>query len=167
MCIVIDINCLSKVFNTDDIDHEEFIPVKEWIISGKGKIVYGGAKFKQELRKTTEYRRLLTIFKRFQKIVEIDDNKVDRRFSEIVELVDKNCDDPHLIAIFDISGCKLLCSHDDRSFPYIKDKQLYMYNKPPRIYKGKKQKLLLVDANIANCCKPAEKAPKEIKKILN
>ena len=51
MCIIIDANTLSLVFNPETKGHEEFKPVFKWIDKGKGKIVYGGTKYEEELIK--------------------------------------------------------------------------------------------------------------------
>jgi hypothetical protein len=49
MCIIIDTNRFSSIFEEENSDHDEFKPILDWIIFGKGKIVYGGTKYKQEL----------------------------------------------------------------------------------------------------------------------
>lgn len=55
MTIVIDINVLPAVFNSSDNRHNEFKPVKEWIMKRLGFMVYGGTKYKDELRKMPRY----------------------------------------------------------------------------------------------------------------
>ncbi len=42
MCIVIDTNAFHAVFNPISQKHGDFRPVLEWIVHGRGKIVYGG-----------------------------------------------------------------------------------------------------------------------------
>ena len=167
MCIVIDIQCLSKVFNYSDNDHKEFEPVLNWIKTGKGKIVYGGTKYLDELAKTGKYLKILTLMKNYNKTITIENSLVDKRQEEIEAVVSPKCDDPHIIAIVDVSGCKLLCSDDSRSFEFVKDKSLYEINKPPGIYSSKKNKSLLTDKYIANCCKPTKKAVKKMTVLLN
>ncbi len=54
MCIIIDVNALNEVFNTDSVNHLEFKPVRDWIIEGKGKVLYGGTKYRDELMRTKE-----------------------------------------------------------------------------------------------------------------
>src|SRR5262249_22623217 len=44
-------------------------------------------------------------------------------------------DDAHLVAIFDVSGCRLLCSSDSRADRFLKDPALYKRHTPPRIYR--------------------------------
>ena len=44
MCIIVDTNCFAPVFDRKSEKHNQFAPVLEWIISGKGKLIYGGSK---------------------------------------------------------------------------------------------------------------------------
>jgi hypothetical protein len=71
-------------------------------------------------------------------------------------------DDAHLIAMFDVSGCLVLCSADGRSDRFVKDRRLYERHKPPRIYRERAHHLhLLSDENIARCCQPPVKLTRE------
>lgn len=45
MAIIIDANCLARVFDKTNIEHDEFVPVFDWIVNGKGKLIYGGSKY--------------------------------------------------------------------------------------------------------------------------
>lgn len=152
MCIVIDTNTLASVFKEDSELHDEFIPVKEWILNGKGKIVFGGSDYQAELKK------YLSIFKELKvgnKAVYISSDLVDKKKEEIKKLiVNKNFDDPHIVALLMVSGCKLICSNDKRAFPYFTHKLFFHPSKnTPKIYSGKRNKRLLVDNNIASICK--------------
>ncbi len=168
MCIVLDINCLSPVFNKEDEYHDDFKPVLNWIIKGKGKLVYGGKKYKEELRKAKKYLKILILLKKRNKIVEIDDKKADKEHKKLLEKIEEpDFDDPHLIAIIIVSGCKLICSVDKRAYKFIKEKSLYpAHFETPRIYRGKSNKNLLSDKNIADICKPVSKPNKIIQKLL-
>jgi hypothetical protein len=44
MCIVIDANVWSPVFNENDANHREYAPVKTWVSDGPGFVVYGGSR---------------------------------------------------------------------------------------------------------------------------
>lgn len=65
-------------------------------------------------------------------------------------------DDAHIVAIFDTSGCALLCSGDDRADRFVKRRELYDNHGPPKIYRRVDHRHLLCDDNIAPCCRPAE-----------
>jgi len=167
MCIIIDTCALAGVFEPSSEKHEAFKPVLEWIVFGKGKIVYGGTKYKEELRKAIKYLKILLEFKKGGKLKEIDCNSVDRFEKTIKSHVQNACNDPHLIAIVSASGCRIICTLDIKSFKYLQKSDLYPVGiKKPKIYQNTTHKKLLVDENIATVCKPALKGGKELAKIL-
>jgi len=146
----VDLNSLSSVFSIDSKNHSEFKPVHDWIIHGKGHAVYGGTKYKAELGKSYRYLKLFRQLKAAHRAVEIRQDMVDARELELLHLIKgKGCDDQHIIAIFCVSGCVLLCSEDIRSFKFIKDKHNYTHGcRRPRIYQRAEHKSLLSDENI-------------------
>jgi hypothetical protein len=164
MCIVIDTNVLANVFNKNAENHNEFKPVLEWILFGKGKIVYGGSKYKRELLMARKYFRLFVELKRKSKIIELDCQSVDNKQNEVSNmLVHRDFDDPHLVAILIISRCRLICSEDSRAFPFLKDGAYYpKHMVRPKIYCRESNKDLLCDNNIAEICKPCQRLSNEV-----
>ena len=166
MCIVIDVNTFPSVFDQSSERHPHFSAVLNWIIDGKGKIVWGGTKYLSEISRLGKYRRLWIQLGKAGKLVPIDDSLVDSQEREIKELcTDPDFDDPHIVALLSVSGCKLLCSQDARSYPYIQKKALYPKGaKLPKIYcerSSRRASKLLTDANIADICQPCCKLNKE------
>jgi len=155
MCVVIDMNTLSRVFDQENKEHSEFKPVLDWIEEGKGRIVYGGSKYLLELEKMTHYRRLLINYGKRRRTIKLDDYKVDQKEKEIKE---KNqhpdFNDTHIVAIIIVSRCRLLCSKDSSSYPFIQDKKLYpsKFGKIS-IYKGYADNELLLSWKINELCK--------------
>ena len=161
MCIVIDTNTLSCVFNTDDANHNDFEPVSKWILEDKGKVVFGGTKYMQELEKAPKYLKLFELFRQVHKVVIISAAEVDKEQKTAEQKIqDKDFDDPHIVGILKASGCKLVCSRDSRSFPYITHKVFFTKRNKPKIYSTKRNADLLCDNNIAACCKPSSKTTK-------
>jgi predicted nucleic acid-binding protein len=159
MCIIIDTSAFAPVFVTTSELHVEFEPVLKWITTGKGKVVYGGTKYKGELQRAKKYLRIFNNLKRSGRTVEIDDQKVDHE-QQLLEstLAHRDFDDAHLVAIIRASGCKLMCCEDERAHEFIKDGTLYpnpQYASPPKIYRNSSHSSLLCDQNIANICKKA------------
>lgn len=155
MCLIIDINTLSCVFNESNSDYHEFKAVKEWVLNRNGKIVYGGTKYINELKKAPHYLKLFTHLNDDGNVVRLSDAKVDLHQEKIeLEINDPKFNDPHIIAIIIESKCKILCSKDKDSYPYIQEKAHYPKGvKPPKIYSNKSNRTLLVDNNIAKICK--------------
>ncbi|MBF0337359.1 MAG: hypothetical protein HQL05_05960 [Nitrospirae bacterium] len=155
------------MFDTDNVEHHEFEPVFEWITRGKGKIVYGGSTYAKELEEMKTRRNVLKSFDKARKIVYINDVTVDDKEEEYKAHVNnRDFDDPHIVAIIAVSGVKLVCTNDDRSIPFLKNKKFYPKGKSPKIYTSKKNANLLCDNNIAKCCKPANRLNKTMWELL-
>jgi predicted nucleic acid-binding protein len=168
MCIVIDVNVISALFNNKNNDHPRFVPLLEWLVAGKGKMVYGGTKYKKELRLLSSYFGLILELGRAGKVIEVDQAKVDQ-FQISIEQDNSNINfnDPHIVAIVAISKCKLVCSCDQNSFQFIKDRRLYPPNVcPPKIYCSYRNRNLLNDNNIAEICKPCSRGTKDLKELF-
>jgi hypothetical protein len=156
MCIVIDACVFGSVFNPNSQGHSEFKPVRDWVYDKekRGQVVYGGSKYKKELGK---HIGLFTELAKKRKAIKLDDGQVDLTAAGLRENLPKTFNDEHLLAIFILSGCKLLCSTNDNDFAVIQDKVYYPKGKkPPRIYKALSHAHLLSDEN----CKPCEKISK-------
>lgn len=162
MCIVIDTNSLASVFDQESQRHIEFRPVLDWIVYGHGKIVYGGTTYRRELARATKYFRLLIELKKASKIVEVDGTKVDETEQQLTRILShSDFDDPHIVAIIIVSGCKLICSDDSRAYRFFRRTEFYpKHVQRPHIYSRELNKNLLHDKNIADCCRPLSKLPK-------
>ena len=116
MCIVVDANVFSEVLNNKD-PKSSFKSVSDWIYHGTGKFVIGGTKYKKEIgfnEHESKINQLLQL-KKADKLVLIADAKVDKEENGLKAKLDKNCDDHHIIALLQVSGCKLLASKDQDS----------------------------------------------------
>lgn len=145
MCIVVDINTLAPVFSEKCHQHEDFRPVKEWIDKGRGFLVFGGTRYKHELSRTYRYLRLVRQMKDSGQAIAIRDDLVDATEAEVIEMTEAtDCDDQHIIALLGISRCPLFCSHDSRSYKFIRDRSLYPKGMTRvRIYSSMKNQTLL------------------------
>lgn len=170
MCIVIDTNALSKVFKDSDAQHSEFRPVLEWIRDGKGKLVVGGTTFYRELFEDVQwFTKVFRILRQVGKIVEVDSDRVDSQEKWVkTKVKDDDFDDAHIVALIGSSGCRLVCTGDKRSFPFLTNKALYPKRKsPPAIYQKARNRDLLNDGYIADCCLPSLKLAKATKAQLS
>lgn len=165
MCIVIDTNTLPSVFDKKNKDHEQFKPVLDWIISGNGKVVYGGTKFIEEIGP-----KLLALFvalKTAGKAVNYDNVIVDNDAIEISGMIQhKDFDDQHIVALLRKSGCKLICSLDARAYPYFQHSMFFSPRKKPKIYSSLRNADLLSNTNIAKICMPCTKLNRKSQALL-
>lgn len=165
MCIVVDTNSMASVFKATSSDHEEFKPVKDWIIEGKGKLVIGGSDY---LREISSYIAIITELSKANKVIRLNLEDIDSETSILKDKIEhKNYDDPHIIALLSISRCRLICSKDSRAYPYFKNGNLYKNRKAPLIYKSSRNKNLLCDRNISEVCLPCIKLKKETVNNIN
>jgi len=168
MCIIIDTNTFSSVFDRTSGDHHNFSPVLNWIIEGEGKIIYGGSKYKLELRTAAKFLKLFGQLKRSRKVIEVDEAEVDKYQADL-EIIErhKDFDDSHLVAICYVSKCRLICSVDKRAFRFLTRKDFYPQNSPrPSIYSGNKNSDLLCRKYFAPICEPCERLNKENARLL-
>jgi len=151
MAIIIDTNCLSRVFNRKNKEFSEFKPVFDWIINGNGFIVYGGSKYEGELKKTQKYLGLFRILNDLGKVYKCPET---RKIDELTNYYRMNYpivdfDDPHLPAIVIVTKCRLICSTDIRSIPYVTNPKMYPKKfVVPKYYQSRKDEKLLIDSNI-------------------
>ena len=92
MCVIVDTNCLASVFECKSENHPQFAPVLEWIISGKGKLIYGGSKYIGELSKARKYLKIINLLKNKGKAICVEKERVDKEQERIEkEITDHYC----------------------------------------------------------------------------
>jgi len=151
MCIVIDTCAMHLVFSGSNGD---YLPVRDWLVNGHGKMIVGGTTFYKELAKLKRYTGIIAELSRQRKVVRIDSLVVDEAEKRVKALAPKkDFDDPHLIALIDESGCKVLCTEDIRSDSYVKNKKFYVKSRRPSIYRSRGHAHLLCDESIVAVCR--------------
>lgn len=166
MCIIVDTNVLPNVFKQSSVNHAQFKPVRDWILEGKGKVVFGGTKYLGEIKGT--YLSFFLQLKKAGKAVYVNTALVDAEQQAVEQLiVHPDFDDPHLVGLLRVSGCKLICSLDSRAFPFFRHTLFFSpaANKP-RIYSSLNNARLLCDKHIADLCKPCTMTTNQQKKII-
>lgn len=156
MAIIIDANCVANVFSKKAVKHEDFKPVLNWILLGKGLMIYGGTRYKKELAKTAKYLHIVRLLKEVGKAIEGSSMDIDKYQTRVEELCDDiDFDDPHLPAIAVVTKCKIICSEDTRSIPHVQNGKYYPNGfSTPVYYTSKKNKDLLTDKYVDKTLKP-------------
>lgn len=110
MCAIVDLNVASEVFGEDPPPAaEEFL---EWLSDGRGVLVVGG-KLQEELDgHSPGFRQWASqaILARQMRIV--NEHDVNDRERQIRHAREYRSDDPHVLALAQISGARLLYSND-------------------------------------------------------
>lgn len=155
MCIVIDPGCISLVFDTTTRRHAEFLPVRDWVTTGNGRMVIGGTTYKNQLARLGRFLRLFAELHKAGRILVVEDDDVDLAQRQLENRKkDRNFDDAHLIAIAIVAKVMLICTQDRKSCRFIKDKNLYPKGFPrPKIYSGRRNKSLITDKYITQSCR--------------
>ncbi|KKG09987.1 type II toxin-antitoxin system VapC family toxin [Methanosarcina sp. 2.H.A.1B.4] len=163
MCIIIDTNVLSSVFSSKSQDHSEFEPVYNWIFNGRGKIVWGGTQYHDELVKNGKYVKLFIRLGKMRKVKKVPTEDVDKIQAKLKQdFPDPKFNDRHLSSIVIASKCNIICTNDKESYPFLKNPSVYPRGiSKPKIYRSIRNADLIDDHNIADFCKPLEKLSKD------
>lgn len=158
MCLIVDANCFSHVFNKKDKRHEGFLPVYDWLFYGHGgALIYGGDKYKEEINFTTPtYKPLLAELERKGRLLKMCGKCVNEVSEELKETVqDRHFDDEHILALVIVSRCHVVCTDDMRAIEFLKKTELYPIGvNPPKIYRSKRNAdLVRNNANVADVCR--------------
>jgi hypothetical protein len=155
VCVIIDVNCMPSVLKRSAPDHARFAPILGWLNSRVGRIIYGGTKYKSELKNMTECLGLIANFERQGKLIRLSDAEVDRFALWAKRQVRaRNFDDEHLVAIVALSECRVVCTDDKRAIPYLKRKAFYEAGaRMPKIYNKRRHANLCCQDNIAPICR--------------
>lgn len=156
MAIIIDANCIANVFSKNNSKHSEFKPVLDWIIEGKGLMIIGGTKYQGELAKLSKFLTIIRLLKEIGKVYSGNCHNIDNYQLKVEALRDSlDFDDPHLPAIIIDTKCRIICSEDTRSIPYVTDSKYYPKGvKTPVYYTSARNKDLLCDSYVDTSLKP-------------
>lgn len=165
MSIVIDANQFSNFMNSkNDLEDLDFRPVYEWIRFGKGKIVYGGSKYREEVKARKDFGAFLFQMEHVGKAVGVKTEDVDS-IEDVLERRYKrhDFDDHHIVSILLISECKLVLSQDNGLHDLIdecfgQNSRRFMNSlcpqrdlTKPKIYQNRNHRSLLRDENAVAC----------------
>ncbi len=170
MCIIIDTNTWTSVFDPTSEKHPNFKPVFDWILgeNGFGRIVFGGTTYLKETPQ--KYLRLLKLLNDARRTIPLPAALVDAMEAELkTKIVHRDFDDPHIVAMVIVSQCRLICTQEERAIPFFKDKDRILYPKrfpKPKIYHHAGNANLLTERNIPKQYLPPDKLTKKAAKKL-
>ena len=109
MCAIVDANIASEVFGANTCPaSEKFL---EWVNKGRGRLVVGG-KLLEELEKLSGFREWSQNARLAGIVRTANEDTVNARAEQIRDAGTCQSDDPHVIALAQISGARLLYSND-------------------------------------------------------
>lgn len=119
MCAILDANVAHKVFGQDRPEAGKAF--FDWLDSGNGRLVVGG-KLRRELDGAGVPRKWLQRAVQLGRVRNFDDREIDDKTEELAPMC--RSDDPHIVALAQISGARLLYSDDGRLHGDFKDSGL-------------------------------------------
>jgi len=109
MLVVIDANIFSAIVQS----RYEFEPLTEYIITGEGKVAYGGSKYNSEISAHIRFSKFLVELKRGRRTVRLDTNDVDCNEQFLIaNFQNSRFNDHHIMAIVVLSQSEIVCSLD-------------------------------------------------------
>ncbi len=158
MSIIIDTCTFSAIVNKDNVQHDDFIPVIKWVIEGKAKIIIGGNIFDREILRVTTFNNFLKLLSSFGKVYREDEKKIEDEITYIEALgLPSDFDDPHIMALFRVTKCKVFCTSDKRTFKYFNDNRIIEKRFKPKIYTNYRHRPnpgILRDEHLCEVCEP-------------
>jgi hypothetical protein len=107
MCLILDTNKYGDFLKPENQDME---PIRNWIKTKNGKIVYSPTeKMERELKKHNEMRERFDRYRETQQLRLVPKNEVEQAMNSLQGL---QSDDPDIIALALISRVSLLASAD-------------------------------------------------------
>lgn len=131
MCAIVDTNVAHEVFGADlPPAGERFF---DWIEKGSGRLVAGG-KLHEELAGASEdFREWARIAVSAGKMRIVSKDKVNTKTAEIENQGGYESDDPHVLALAQVSGARLLYSNDADLGTDFRNRKL-IDNPPGKLY---------------------------------
>ena len=121
MCAIVDASVIGEVFGRARSRTPAAQKFFEWLNAGSGKLVIGG-KLRRELERSTAYRDWAQIATLAGKVISENDDAVNAKASQLAALIHRR-DDPHVVALAQISGARLLYSNDRALIRHFQDEQ--------------------------------------------
>jgi predicted nucleic acid-binding protein len=141
MCLVIDTDCLSRVFEGNNKEHPKFAAVSNWLM-GKGRMVYGGTKYATELHKVSKVFDILVNLEKQRRTIKLPDDTVDPIATALkVKYPDPKFNDAHIVALVIVARCCVVCTKDTTAMRYLRRVDVfadYAGAVRPHIYSGHK-----------------------------
>ena len=137
MCAIVDANAVSEVFGSSlPPAGEKFL---EWLKKGSGRLMVGG-KLLEELEGSSEgFRKEAQQLLLAGKMSIVNKSEVDARTEQIQSEGAIRSDDPHVLALAQVSGARLLYSNDKDLLDDFRDKKL-IDNPLGKVYSTDKKK---------------------------
>ena len=122
MCAIVDANVVSEVFGSNlPPAGEKFF---DWLNQGSGRLIVGGKLLEELEQSSADFRRWGQEAQLAGKMKIVNKSEVDARTEQLRSATAIRSNDPHVIALAQVSGARLLYSNDGNLQQDFKNKSL-------------------------------------------
>jgi hypothetical protein len=140
MSLIIDANCAPETLTPEP--SQDFAPVADAIVNRGAKIALGGKKLRSEYEKLPKVWRFIVALEKAGRVISCPDAEIDAIQEVLSTSGALKSDDPHIIALAQVSGARLLCSRDQALHTDFGSKEL-VSNPRGKVYQTKTHARLL------------------------
>ena len=137
MCAIVDANVAHEVFGPNPPPAGDGF--FQWIMNGRGHLVAGGKLLEELERSSGEFRQWASQAVRAGTMTIVNESELETRTREVEATGDHQSDDPHVLALAQVSGARLLYSNDAALQSDFKNKQL-IDNPRGKVYSTRENK---------------------------
>ena len=123
MCVILDNNVAGLLFGNPQNRPEAATKFLEYVDAGRLKLVAGG-RLIDELRGSGKVQAWLAERVRSGKANIVPRDKVDKAEQRLIQEAKFKSNDPHVLALAQVAGARLLYTHDDALTDDFKDSKL-------------------------------------------
>ena len=120
MCAIVDANVANEVFGPNQSPAGE--KFHDWVNKAAGRLVVGGKLLEELEQGSPTFRELASILVEAGRMRTINSDQVNTKAKKIKNQCVSN--DPHIIALAQLSGARLLYTNDGKLQQDFKDKRL-------------------------------------------
>ena len=110
MCAIVDLNAAVEVFNPSQPPAAKGF--FDWINTGRGRVVTGGKLYRELVEKSPGFREWARGAEAAGRLRFADESEVNARTKKIERTGAATSDDPHVLALAQVSGARLLYTND-------------------------------------------------------
>ena len=122
MCAIVDANVVSEIFGSNlPPAGEKFF---DWLNQGSGRLIVGGKLLEELGQSSADFRAWASVAVGAGKLQIVNKNVVDTKTNHIQSHGICKSNDPHVIALAQVSGARLLYSNDGNLQQDFKNKSL-------------------------------------------
>lgn len=122
MCVIVDANVWPDFCS--DPTRTRFGKVRAWLESDEGSLVYGGTKYRAEVRPIRAALQLLAEYVRAGRAMQYRDGPIDEEAARIEREERTRSNDQHILALARVSGARILCTDDKKLMSDFKNREL-------------------------------------------